>query len=389
VREFPGADPILALARPDILRDPYPAYAWLREHQPVFWYEPLGSWMLTRYADCVAVLRDSVRFAADWRRIGESTPPQAVSVQTLDPPEHTEVRRLLMEALRSQDTAAIERMVAERTQELLARAARRSSFDFVTEFAQPLALSTITGFLGVPKPDEEWFLPVADAIADGMDAGLWPERAEPAMKARAELAELTDGWLAGPRRPGIVGFIAERIAGSGIDRTVVANTVRVLLHAGYTSSSKLLALAVAALMDAPGGLGTLWRAADPALAVEELVRHTSPVQAMARACVADVAFGDTTVRAGEAVTLLLGAADRDPARFPDPDTLRLDRHPNPHLGFGRGAHSCLGSSFAALQARTALSLLAENHPAARPAGPPAYRRNLTLRSLDRFDVILR
>jgi cytochrome P450 len=388
VREFLEADPILALARPDILRDPYPAYAWLREHRPAFWYEPLASWVLTRHADCVAVLKDSTRFAADWRRIGEETPPQAVSIQTLDPPEHTEIRRLVMDALRSQGVAAVERMVAERARELLAQAARRASFDFVTEFAQPLALSTITGFLGVPTPDEAWFVPVADAIADGMDAGLWPERAEPAMKARAELADLTDGWLSGARRPGVVGIIAERAAGSGIDRTVIANTLRVLLHAGYTSSSKLLCLAAAALMEVPDGLGMLRRAADPGRAVEELVRYTSPVQAMARACVTEVTFGEVTARVGEAVTLLLGAANRDPARFAEPDTLRLDRHPNPHVGFGRGAHSCLGSSFAALQARTALSLLAKHHPATRSAGPLTYRRNLTLRSLDRFDVTL-
>ncbi|MGH3389677.1 MAG: cytochrome P450 [Actinomadura sp.] len=388
VREFLEADPILALARPGILRDPYPAYAWLREHRPVFWHEPLESWMLTRHADCVAVLGDSTRFAADRRRAGEETPPRAASVRTLDPPVHTEIRRLLTEALRNQDITAVERMIAERTRELLTRLARRSPVDFGAEFAHPLALSTITGLLGVPTPDVAWFVPIADAITDGMDAGLWPERAESAMKARAELAELTDGWLTGPRRPGVVGVVAEQAVRSGIDRTVIANTLRVLLHAGYTSAGRLLTLSVAALLDLPDGLGALRRTADPGRAVEELVRYTSPVQAMARTCVAEATFSDATVRAGEAVTLLLGAANRDPERFDDPERVRLDRHPNPHLGFGRGARFCLGSSFATLQARTALSLLVEHHPAARRAGPLTYRRNLTMRGLDRFEITL-
>ncbi|MGH3392950.1 MAG: cytochrome P450 [Actinomadura sp.] len=332
----------------------------------------------------MAVLSDGTRFAADRRRTGEETPPRAV--QTLDSPEHTEVRRLLTEALRSQDVTAVERMIAERTRELLTRSARRSPVDFGTEFAEPLALAAVTGLLGVPTPDVAWFVPIADTITDGMDAGLWPERAEPAMKARAELTELTDGWLTGPRRPGVVGVVAEQAARSGIDRTVIADTLRVLLHAAYTSAGRLLTLSLAALLDLPDGLGALRCAADPGRAIEELVRYTSPVQAMARTCVAETTFSDATVRAGEAVTLLLGAANRDPERFDDPDTVRLDRHPNPHVGFGRGARSRLGWSFATLQARTALSLLAEHHPAARRAGPLGYRRNLTLRGLDRFEV---
>jgi cytochrome P450 len=107
---------------------------------------------------------------------------------------------------------------------------------------------------------------------------------------------------------------------------------------------------------------------------------------MARVCVVDTPFGETVVRAGEVVTLLLGAANRDPARFPDPDTLWLERHPNPHLGFGRGAHSCLGSTFAALQARVALTALAGS--GMRLIEAPTYRRTLTLRSVDRLNVAL-
>jgi cytochrome P450 len=132
-------DSILALARPESLVDPYPAYARLRAEHPISWNATLDSWVMTRYEDCVAVLRDSARFAADWRRTGADMPPQAISVQTLDPPEHTEIRRVLIEAIRAQDGAATEHIIAEQVRDLLARLAGRSSFDFVTEFAEPLA----------------------------------------------------------------------------------------------------------------------------------------------------------------------------------------------------------------------------------------------------------
>ncbi|WP_067473018.1 cytochrome P450 [Actinomadura hibisca] len=372
-------DSIARLAAPAAPPDPHPEYDRLRAADPVSWSPSLESWVLTRHADCVAVLRDGARFGADWRRAGVDMPPQAISVQTLDPPEHTAIRRPLIEALQVRDRGEVEPMVAARAREFLARLSARPDFDLVTEFAEPLALATIAAYLGVPEPDPDWFLPVAETIAAGMDAGVWPERHEPAMAARAELSALTDGWLADPPDGGIVRSLADAVAAGGVDRSVVANTLRVLLHAGYTSASKLLALSVIALLEAPGGLAA-FAAAPPARAVEELVRFTSPVQAMARVCVADAEIGGRRVRAGQDVTLLLGAANRDPLRFPDPHSVRLDRHPNPHLGFGRGAHSCLGSPFAAVQARVVLTVLAESSAPLRALGAPTYRRTLTLRS---------
>ena len=379
-----AVDPILMLAEPENLRNPYPWYARLRAEEPVLWHAPLESWLVTRFEDCVTVLRDSSKFAADWRRIGEDMPPQAISVQTLDPPEHTAIRHVMIDALRrgGSDT---ERIVREETGELLDGLADLPTFDLVAEFAEPLALATITRYLGVPRPDVPWFRALATAIVDGMDSGVWPERHEPAMAARAELAALADGWLSDPRPAGVLALMADAGARGEVPRQVVANSLRVLLHAGYASAAKLLGLAAAALLDSPAGLAG-FLAAEPGPAVEELLRFTSPVQAMGRVCVQDVTLGGTVVRAGEPVTLLLGAANRDPARFPHPDELLLDRHPNPHLGFGRGAHSCLGAPFAVVQARTALSALAERFPALRAVSAPTYRRTLTLRGLDSFEV---
>lgn len=381
-------DPIRGLADPSILPNPYPAYAELRRKTPVFWHEPLGSWVLTRHADCLAVLTDSARFASDWRRAGEEIPAPLLSVQTLDPPEHTAIRHLLLDGFRAQDRQALHEDLDRQVKELLAELARRPSFDLVGELAEPLALRFVTAFLGVPAPPLDWFVPMSRTVVDGMDAGLWPERHEPAVAARAELAAYAGGWLADPPEHGLIAYVAAHADGSGVDPAVLRNSLRAVLHAGYESASRLLGNAAAALLTTPGAPAA-FRAAGAATAVDELIRFDAPVQADARVCVADTVLGGVTLKAGDPVTLLLGAANHDPLRFAHPTELRLDRAPNPHLGFGRGAHACLGASMAIRLAGSVLGTLATDHPQARAVAEPHHRRNLTLRGLDRFEVTLR
>ena len=386
-----ASDPILALTGPAALRDPGPTYAWLLEHRPVFWHESLQTLLVSRHEDGSAVLRDRERFASDFRRAGEALPPAAISVQTLDPPGHTAIRHLLVEGLRRLDYPALEGAVTRAVRDRLARLAGQPSFDFVSEFAEPLAFSTILRVLGVAEedgPDLTWFRPVADAIVDGMDAGLWRELGEPAMSARAQLSALTSGWLTKPHGDGVVAFAAAHAASQGVSAAVLDNTLRVLVHAGYTSASKILSLGAITLLSRPGALSEL-AAGDPALAVEELVRYESPVRAITRVCVAGAVVGGHAVRAGDAVTVLVGAANRDPSRFADPSELRLARSPNPHLGFGRGVHSCLGASLAGLQARVVFTTLARRYPDARLTAAPVFRRNLTLRGVRAVHTALR
>ncbi|WP_329238118.1 cytochrome P450 [Actinoallomurus sp. NBC_01490] len=380
-----STDRILALAEPETLRDPYPAYARLRESQPVYWSEAIDSWVLTRYEDCAAVLRNSRAFASDWRRTGERIPTPLLSIQSLDPPEHTLIRHFMVNAVRTLDYPALRQMIADRVRERLARVRRKDSFDAVTEFAAPIALDTIVAVLGVARPDPEWFLPTSQAIVDGMDAGVWPETYEPAVAARARLAELAEGWLADPPDAGLVGYVSVHGADSGIERPILLNTLRAVFHAGFESAGRLLANALAVMAAMPDALGR-FAAAETPVAVEELVRYVSPVQADGRACVQETSIGGTVIRRGQAVTMLLGAANRDPARFSDPDALDFGRDPNPHVGFGRGAHSCLGQSLATLQAGVVLGILAAECGQIRAVAAPVYRRNLTLRGPSRFEA---
>ncbi|MFD9339078.1 cytochrome P450 [Streptomyces sp. NPDC060028] len=346
---------------------------------------------MTRHSDCLSVLTDSARFASDWRRAGEDIPAPLLSVQTLDPPEHTAIRHLLLDGFRAQDRQALHDTMERQAADLLAELAQRPSFDFVGELAEPLALRFITAFLGVDAPDQAWFVPMSRTVVDGMDAGLWPEKHEPAVSARARLAEYAGGWLADPPKDGLIAYVAqhaESAAAAGVDRAVLRNSLRVVLHAGYESASRLLGNAAAALLTTPGAL-TAFRRAPLAAAVDELIRYDAPVQADARVCVTETELAGVTIRAGDPVTLLLGAANHDPLRFAHPTELRLDRAPNPHLGFGRGAHACLGASMAIRLAGSVFTTLARDYPDARAVAEPEHRRNLTLRGLDRFEVTLR
>jgi cytochrome P450 len=385
VSEAVTADLLATLADMSTPVDPYPVYARLRETNPVYWSDLIGSWVLTRYDDCVSVLRDPARFASDWRRIGEAMPVPMLSIQSLDPPEHTRIRHFMVDAVRTIDLDALRRLVADHVRDRINKLRAESDFDYITEFAAPLALDTITAVLGVPPLDAAWFLPLSQTIVDGMDAGIWPETAAPALAARAELADYAEGWLTNPPQEGLVGYVAANAADSGIPRAVLLNTLRTVLHAGFESASRMLGNGMVALLADRGALTRLTHG-DISRAVEELARFDAPVQADARACVVRTRLGGNDIMPGDPVTMLLGAANRDPARFHDPDTLDLSRHPNPHLSFGRGTHACLGQPLAVLQAQAVFGTLVTECPRIRAVSPPVFRRNLTLRGVRRFQM---
>lgn len=332
--ESPFPHSLRVLLKPEILRNPAPVYAAWRETDPFFWYGELGTWVLTRHADCATVLKGLDRFTSDWRRLGERTPAELVMLQTVDPPDHPPVRRLLTAAYRAQDHAALAERTSERVRRRLAGLAG-AEFDFVHQLAIPLTVETICEVLGVDPPDLDWLDSVSPPVIDTMDGGLRPEVIPAGMAARAELDELMERWMVDHHPDGMFAFISERTHEA--DRRLVLNSLRSTFHAGFESSARLLTLSLLALTDNPGSIHEFSK--NPDLAVEELIRYTSQVQVLARGCLADTEVGGRKVREGEGVTLIIGAANRDPAVFPDPDVLRLGRSPNPHLGFGRGLHA--------------------------------------------------
>lgn len=383
-------DPIYDPLAPAVIADPYRFYRRLREEDPVYRHDFLDSWVVTGHAQCRQVLGDTTHFGSDFRRVGIEIPDTQLSVQSLDPPEHVAIRHLLVSALHEQPPGTVREQFAETAARQLSELSGRAGpVDLVSGFARPVALRTITGFLGVPPPDGARFEQWSNAIVRSMDAGIEPDRAEPGNRARAELSRLVAGWLADADEGGFLGAARRGAREQGVPAAVLANSMRAVLHAGYESVSRLLGAVLARLVRQPELLSTTEGAdVDDAL-VDELVRLDGPVQADARVCVRDHPVGDRAVRRGDVLVLFIAAANRDPAVFPDPDAVRLTRRRGLHLAFGRGAHACLGAGLAALQLREVLGALRRSGLRLAPAGPATYEPTATLRGLADLPVSVR
>ncbi|QIY58886.1 cytochrome P450 [Streptomyces sp. RPA4-5] len=336
------------------------------------------------------MLSDVDVFASDWRRAGHEAPPTAaLSMQELDPPDHTPVRRLFTTALRDQDLDAIAAFAVRDTAAVFEQLADTPSFDFTAEVARPVALQAVCRLLGVEPPPVAAFAELSDALVRGMDAGLLPEVLEPAMAARGRINALMAEWFTAHRRPGLLTQVlhgAGAAGAAGVTEDAVWNNVRVLFLAGFSTTVGAAANAVLALLEHPGALERL---RDPALldsGVEELLRYDGPVQGTTRACVETTEIDGVTVERGQLVLALFGAANRDPERFACPDELLLDRHPNRHLSLGWGPHACSGALLARIIIRALVQELLAAPAPPRLAAPPVRVPRATLRYPDRLPV---
>jgi cytochrome P450 len=368
---------------PVTLEDPYPALACLRDTTPVFWHEGLQSWCLTRYADCVAVLRDHERFARDRRRMGTAVPEQGLSVQSLDPPAQAGVRSLFMNGLRAQDLVAIEGRAQRRLTKVFGRLADQAEFDVMADIAAPLSVAVVSDLLGVDEPAIDSFASVSDAIMRSMDAGLDPATAEPGRKARQELNALVESWFRDSGRPGLLSHVRQHSdSASDTADLYVRNTARVMFQGGYSTMTAAIGNAVHTLFRQPDVLERMRDDAVLRSGVDELVRYDGPVQGTSRVATAPAKIGEVMVRAGETVLTLFAAANRDPDQFPDPDRLLLDRSPNRHLGYGWGTHACIGTVPAQAALRALISSLLAHPAPLRAAGLANRRRTATMRVFD-------
>lgn len=365
------------LRDPVTLADPYPALAVLRERTPVFWHEPSRSWALTRYDDCLTVLRDHTWFARDLRRAGRAVPRAGLSVQSMDPPQQAPVRQLFHAALRAQDLDRLQELALRRAVGCLAAAG--PGFDVMTGLAAPVALTVVAALLGVDEPDPAVFGPVSDTIMRSMDAGLDPALAEPGRLAREQLTALVDSWFAASGRPGLLSHVRAHAGDEPGTNLVVRNTARVMLQGGYSTMVAAIGNTVHTLLRHPGVLKQLADPARLAGGVEELVRYDGPVQGSSRIALRPCRLGGVTIAEGDTVLALLAAANRDPARFPHPDRLILDRVPGRHLDYGWGVHACLATVVAQRSLRAVVTALAGHDRVLVPAGEARRRRTATMR----------
>ena len=361
--------------------DPYPLYKRLREEDPVHWSEALDAWVLTRYDDVVAVLRDP-RFSADRRRARNrlareamaaaeeygGPPARANTMLTSDPPEHTRMRLLISKAFLPHAVEKLRPHIQEIADELLDDLQEPGCLDILMDFAYPLPVIVIAELMGVPTEHRAQFKRWSDDVVATLGGAFnAPELLERGAQSGRELADYFRDVIADRRRQPKEDLVSVLVAGAdrgGVltEEQLVATCV-VALIAGNETTRNLIGNGMLALLRNPAQQKKLWD--DPSLvesAVEELLRYAGPVQATARVPTEDVEIGGQVVKEGQVVFTIVAAANRDPAHFPDPEKLDISRQPNHHVAFGSGIHSCLGQPLARLEAQIAFSTLARRIP---------------------------
>jgi cytochrome P450 len=400
-------DPALSLYHlldDDVLADPYPLYRRLRTEDPVHWDSFLHAWVVTRYADVVTVLE---RFSADrtptpdqLAAMGMATlgPIAQVMVRQmlfLDPPAHSRVRSLAARAFTPRRVEVLRAHIEEIVDSLLDTVASRDTMDVIADLAYPLPAIVTAELLGVPSSDRDQLKAWSEDFAEML--GNFQHNPDRVPQVLRSVEEMTTYFQAAVRRdheqPG-EGLI-HALASADVDgdrlseEEVIANTI-VTMVGGQETTTNLIGNGLLALLRHRDEMERL--RADPSLvpsAVEELLRYESPSQHTARMAPDDLELGGKPIRKRQAVIAVMGAANRDPARFPDPDKLDLGRTDNRHVAFGWAAHFCFGAPLARMEGQLAFRMLLERFPNLRPQpGPVTWRQNLGLRGLTALPVML-
>jgi len=385
---------------PEFLADPYPTYHRLRDEDPVH-HSPLDFWVLTRYEDVAAVLRDP-RFIKEplvsmvAARFGVSVPPGVgLSMLDRDPPDHTRLRSLVSKAFTPRVVEGLRPRIQKMVDDLITRAEVVGTMDLIEEFAYPIPVNVICEMLGVPVEDHERFKGWSLDIARGLDSVWLPPESEIPKRsgaARHAIGDYMRGLIAerraAPRGDLLSALIAAEEAGDKLSEDELIATCILLLIAGHETTVNLIGNGTLALLRHPEELRRLRET--PGLitsAVEELLRYDGPVQRTARITSTAVTIGGRTIPKGEMVMPFIGAADRDPSQFADPDRLDLGGADNRHIAFGWGIHFCLGAPLARVEGQIAIDTLVRRLPRlALVNDEPEHRQSLTLRGLKALPV---
>jgi cytochrome P450 len=393
-------DPVATLLRAETKADPYPLYADLRQRGLV--HSPLGAWATSSHAMAMDVLRDQ-RFSASATHHKKYKPPAyppgdpraelpAEDLLTMDPPDHTRLRRLVSSAFGPRAIANLEPWIRDVTSQLLAPVDAAAGFDLIETLAFPLPIAVICHLLGVPAQDQDKFRAWGHDLAADLEpkpvetAGMGDRSSELALTAY--LQELVAKRRANPDDSILSALVAAEEEGDRLTSGELVSTALLLLVAGFETTVNLIGNGTVALLGEPEQWARLRE--EPALAsaaVEELLRYDSPVQMTSRVATEDLALGSVVIPQGESVIVAIGGANRDPDVFDQPDRLMIDR-PNAakHLSFSFGMHRCLGAALARLEGRIAVEELTRRYPGLELAGTPVRRPLLVLRGYESVPV---
>ncbi len=376
----------LDLTSPALVADPYPFLAEERAAGPLAWHEQSGGYLTFDHATAAAVLRER-RFGRIWhdREPADYLEPFNLlhrhQMMENEPPEHTRMRRLVSSAFNRGHVERLRPRVRSLAADLLAEV-DPTCFDAVGDYAEPLPVLVIAELLGVPAEHAPQLREWSQAIVRMYEVSPSDAVVEAAVQAAdvfaATLRELARERAVTPRDD----LVSDLVSGGGLSEDEVVASAVLLLNAGHEASVNVFGNGLVAMLAA----GVRPDAAQVPTCVEEMLRFDSALQLFERTATAPVDVAGVTIEAGQKVSALLGAANRDPAVFDDADTFLADRDPNPHLAFGAGLHFCLGAPLARMELVESLGHLLRTFPDLTQAGIPESRGTFVLRGFHAVPV---
>ena len=396
-------DPLLTSH--EFAQNPYPTYHLLRREAPIYWSDLWGCWILTRYRDIVSTLQNPRRFSSVGRLTAAMELPQDVREQVrplvrhysqglinVDPPDHTRLRQLVHKAFLPGTVGAMAGYVEGIVERLIEEVQPRGKMDIIRDFAYPLPVTVIARLMGVPPADhgklKRWSGKIVEFMATPKPAP------EVLMSSQDALLALQDYFRSTfrrrrvePRDDLISALVAAEEAGERLTEEELISTCVTLLIGGHETTTYLISSGVLALIQHPEQLRKLRANPDGArMAVEEMLRYEGPFQRNRRLATEAVELDGHLIQKGQLLVQMLGAANRDPAVFPNPDSFDIERHPNRHVSFGHGPHFCVGAPLARLEAPIAINALLRRLPNLELATEELAWKNTVFRGLERLPV---
>lgn len=392
------------------VQDPYPLYTYLRDHEPVRWNSMFNCFMLSKYDDVNMAFSDHQRFSSDiWTSVPETLeaalglqaedeasrylrqilPYLAYNLQGMDPPGHTRQRTLMQKTFTPRMIESFRPTVQKLVDELIEQHLAEGKMDLVTDLAYPLPSNVILDLLSIPRSGRPYIKASSEAINEFVATllfngpAVWERLAGVFTEVNTYLKSLIAERREHPGDDLLTKMAQAEENGDMLSEDEIVIATNFLLFAGHETTANLIGVGTYHLLQNPEQMEQL--RADPSKipgAVEELLRYVSPVHTLSRRTLQDVTIRGVTIPAASSVNLLVGAANRDSEKFPDPDKLDINRPPTRTLGFGYGIHYCLGAALARMEGQVAFETILRRLPNLRLEGEtPMFRPNYWLRGL--------
>ena len=390
---------------PTFFNNPYPAYHAIRHRAPVFFWKQFGMWCFASHADVTALFRDKrfgrqILHKATREELGWPEMPSHVkafydvedhSLLSLEPPDHTRLRTLINRAFVSRQVERLAPRIEQLAHDLIDGFQSQSRVELIEAFATPIPVIVIAELLGVPTDMTPQLLEWSHKMVAMYQFGRTREAEDLAVKATNEFVSYLKAYIAlrrkRPQDDLMSHLIAAESEGQTLTEEELISTCILVLNAGHEATVHALGNGVKAILEEGIDAHSLFSdVASGERLVEELLRFDAPLHLFTRYVLEDLEWQGLRFKKGEEIGLMLGAANRDPARFVDPDRLDPTRDPNPQQSFGGGIHFCVGAPLARLEMRVALKVLFERLPWLRLARTPVYRDAYHFHGLERLDV---